>query len=304
MSAFTGFDLAGVSSMDRRKFLHWAGILATSMAPSVGKANSTVPVMFDWAMAPPLDGRESFVNWMQKNRGEDPGFLGQRWDRYLQLIAHHDVWDDRNKRAYLLTPREEFVTARNLSRAYEWHYLDIGYGVTITGPHTVARMTNSIEVHQGDKVLEIGTGSGYQSAYLSHLTDKIWTIEIIKPLAQRTRGIYDGLISRGYREFAAITTRNADGYYGWEENAPFDKIIVTCGIDHIPPPLLKQLKPGGMMVIPVGPPGAQHVLKVVKQQEPDGSFHVARSDIYGGGIINFVPFTKLEGETINGTHSN
>ncbi|WP_431310721.1 protein-L-isoaspartate O-methyltransferase family protein, partial [Labrys miyagiensis] len=98
--------------------------------------------------------------------------------------------------------------------------------------------------------------------------------------------------------------RNADGYYGWEENAPFDKIIVTCGIDHIPPPLLKQLKPGGMMVIPIGPPGAQHVLKVVKQQEADGSFHVARSDIYGGGIINFVPFTKLEGETIKGTHSN
>ena len=121
-------------------------------------------------------------------------------------------------------------------------------------------------MHRGDKVLEIGTGSGYQSAYLSNLTDKVFSIEIIKPLAARTRALYDRLIGEGYSEYKAITTRNADGYYGWKEEAPFDKIIVTCGIDHIPPPLLQQLKPGGVMVIPVGPPGAQHVLKVVKQQ--------------------------------------
>ena len=108
-------------------------------------------------------------------------------------------------------------------------------------------------------MLEIGTGSGYQSAYLSHLTDKVFTIEIIKPLAERTRAIYDDLIKDGYTEFKAITSKDADGYYGWEENAPFDKIIVTCGIDHVPPPLLQQLKEGGTMVIPVGPPGAQRV---------------------------------------------
>jgi protein-L-isoaspartate(D-aspartate) O-methyltransferase len=86
------------------------------------------------------------------------------------------------------------------------------------------------------------------------------------------------------------------------EEAPFDKIIVTCGIDHIPPPLLQQLKPGGLMVIPIGPPGAQHVLKVVKTQGSDGTMTVARSDIYGGAIINFVPFTKLDGDQIKGTH--
>jgi protein-L-isoaspartate(D-aspartate) O-methyltransferase len=240
---------------------------------------------------------------MTRNRGEDPTFLGQRWDRFKQLLASRDIWDKRDVRAYLLTPREEFVTKQNLGRAYEWHYLNIGYGVTITGPHTVARMTNSMDVKFGDKVLEIGTGSGYQSAYLSNLTDKVWSIEIIKPLAERTRRIYDTLIERGYSEYKAITTKNADGYYGWEQEGPFDRIIVTCAIDHIPPPLLQQLKPNGIMVIPVGPPGVQHVLKVAKQQATDGAINIARSDIYQGGRVSFVPFTKLDGDLIKGVHS-
>ena len=163
-------------------------------------------------------------------------------------------------------------------------------------------MTSAIAVQFGEKVLEIGTGSGYQSAYLANLTDKVWSIEIIKPLFERTRKVYDGLIARGYSEYQAITTKHADGYYGWEEMAPFDKIIVTCGIDHIPPPLLQQLKPDGRMVIPIGPPGAQHVVKVSKQRGFDGSLTVARSDIYRGSVVPFVPFTKLEGDAIKGTH--
>jgi protein-L-isoaspartate(D-aspartate) O-methyltransferase len=220
------------------------------------------------------------------------------------LIANKDLWDDRVKRAFLMVPREEFVRKPNLARAYDNAFLDIGYGVTISGPHLVSRMTSSIDVQKGEKVLEIGTGSGYQSAYLSNLTDQVFSIEIIPQLAQRTRGVYDDLIARGYSEYKAITTKNADGYYGWEENAPFDKIIVTCGIDHIPPPLLQQLKPGGIMVIPVGPPGAQHVLKVHKTQADDGTVTVARSDIYNGKIVAFVPFTKLEGDVIKGTHNS
>ena len=184
------------------------------------------------------------------------------------MVRNEDLVNDRNKRAFLLTPREKFVLQQNLARAYDHAFLDIGYGVTISGPHIVGRMTSNIDPKQGEKVLEIGTGSGYQSAYLSHLTDKVHTIEIIKPLAERTRGIYDQLIKDGYTEFEAINSKTADGYYGWEEAAPFDKIIVTCGIDHVPPPLLQQLKPGGIMVIPVGPPGAQRVLKVVKTQQP------------------------------------
>src|SRR5712692_3872505 len=144
--------------------------------------------------------------------------------------------------------------------------------------------------------------AGNQSAYLSMLTDKVWTIEIIKPLAERTRGTYDDLVGRGYTEFKSIKTKNADGYYGWEDAAPFDKIIVTCGIDHIPPPLLSQLRPNGIMVIPVGPPGQHVILKVVKQQHPDGSIRVARSNVYNK-IVPFVAFTKLDGDAVKGTHS-
>ena len=132
---------------------------------------------------------------------------------------------------------------------------------------------------------------------------RFFTIEIIKPLAERTRGFYDALIGKGYAEFKSITSQNNDGYYGWKDAGPFDKIIVTCGIDHIPPDLLQQLQPNGIMVIPVGPPGAQHVLKVVKTQLADGTFNVQRSDIYNGKIVPFVPFTKLEGDSIVGTHN-
>jgi protein-L-isoaspartate(D-aspartate) O-methyltransferase len=167
----------------------------------------------------------------------------------------------------------------------------------------VGRMTSSIDVKMGEKVLEIGTGSGYQSAYLSNLTDKVWSIEIIKPLAARTRGVYDKLIERGYTEYKAINSKNADGYFGWEEAAPFDKIIVTCGIDHIPPPLLQQLRTGGVMVIPVGPPGAQRILKVVKEAGAGDQVAVKRSDIYNGRPVPFVPFTKLEGDAVKGTHN-
>jgi protein-L-isoaspartate(D-aspartate) O-methyltransferase len=287
--------------VNRREFLARAGLTAAS-GLIAGRSFADVPSPYDWNAAPPTDSRANFIDWMVKNRGEDPRFLGERYDRLQALLAHHDVWEKRNIRAYLMTPREEFVTKANLDRAYQVHYIDIGFGVTITGPHTVARMTNTIDPKRGEKVLEIGTGSGYQSAYLSNLTDKVWSIEIIKPLFERTGKLYDSLIARGYGEYKAITRKNADGYYGWPEVAPFDKIIVTCGIDHVPPPLLQQLKDDGIMVIPVGPPGAQHVLKVTKKAGADGAITVARTDIYGGSIINFVPFTKLVDGVVNGRH--
>jgi protein-L-isoaspartate(D-aspartate) O-methyltransferase len=323
-----------------------AGLVGGALMPRFAFAKVPTPFTFD--MNPPMDNREKFIEWGVAERGEDPKFLGERFDRFGAMVRNEDIWDERHKRAFLLTPREKFVLQQNLGRAYEHAFLDIGFGVTISGPHIVGRMTSTIDPKQGEKVLEIGTGSGYQSAYLSHLTDQVYTIEIIKPLAERTRGIYDSLIADGYVEFKAIQSRNADGYYGWVETpaaaptpaaspaatpaaaasptpaasatpaaasptpaasatpAPimFDKIIVTCGIDHVPPPLLQQLKPNGIMVIPVGPPGAQRVLKVVKNQAADGSITVARSDIYGGRIVPFVPFTKLEGDAIRGTHNN
>ncbi len=289
--------------MHRRAVVSGLASLALTAPLAANVARASVPVLYDWAAIPPMDDKGAFIDWMVKNRGEDAAELGQRYDRFLQLISHHDIWDDKDKRAYLLVPRERFVTAANVASAYEWHYLDIGFGVTITGPHTVARMTNTIDVQRGDRVLEIGTGSGYQSAYLSNLTDQVYSIEIIKPLFERTGQVFAGLIAEGYSEYGAIKRQNADGYYGWEVFAPFDKIIVTCGIDHIPPPLLQQLKPNGLMVIPVGPPGAQHVLKVTKTTDASGAVTVARSDIYNGAIVNFVPFTKLDGDKVVGTHS-
>jgi protein-L-isoaspartate(D-aspartate) O-methyltransferase len=272
--------------MRRRDFL-----LGATAGLAAVPAFADAPKPFRPDLWPPLGERSAFVAWMEANRGEDPIYVGRRFDRYRVLLSFNDLWTPAEKRAFLLTPREEFVLPEDREQAYVGHYLGIGFGVTITPPGTMGRMTSAIAVHPGDKVLEIGTGSGYQSALLSYLTPKLWSIEIIPALATRTRAAYDRLIEKGYGEYAAINTTSGDGYYGWESEAPFDKIIVTCGIDHIPPPLLQQLKPDGIMVIPIGPPGAQHILKVVKKAGPDGAASVARSDLFGGKVIPFVPLT-------------
>ena len=273
--------------MLRREFL--LGAAASVAAALPARAEPSKPFSPD--LWPPIGNRSEFVAWMAANRSEDPVYLGRRYDRYKVLLSFNDLWTQADKRAFLMTPRQEFVLPEDKENAYVGHYLDIGFGVTITPPGTMGRMTSALVIRGGDKVLEIGTGSGYQSALLTYLTPHVHSIEIIPELAARTRGVYDRLIGAGYREYAEIVTRSGDGYYGWEEAAPFDKIIVTCGIDHIPPPLLQQLKPNGIMVIPVGPPGAQHILKVVKKVSADGAPSVARSDIFGGKVIPFVPLS-------------
>jgi len=231
-------------------------------------------------------------------KNEDTKYLRERYSRAVVMMNNKDLVRDREIRAFLLTPRERFCRSWNLSRAYDHAYLDIRYGVTISGPHLVGKMTSALDVQPGDKVLEIGTGSGYHSAMLSYLTDKIYTVEIIDPLEKETDAIYTRLAEAGYLEYANIKRKSDDGYYGWEEFAPFDKIIVTCGIDHIPPPLLKQLKVGGVMVIPVGPPGAQVILKVSKNKDENGNIVVSREDIYHGRKKEaFVPLTSKEGGT-------
>ena len=292
--------------MKRRTFVSGSAALAAAgfAAGFTSTASAASIKPYSWDLNPPTDTRDNFIAW-GKARGEDPAFLGQRWDRFQALLKNKDIWGAATIRAFLLTPREEFAAVNPAihKRAYEHAFLDIGWGVTMSGPHLQARMTNVIDVKRGEKVLEIGTGSGVQSAYIANLTENAYTIEIIKPLADRTRGVYDRLIDKGYTEFKHVKTKAADGYYGWEDAGPFDKIIVTCGIDHVPPPLLQQLKAGGLMVIPVGPPGAQRVLKVAKTQGADGSITTSREDIYGGKIVPFVPFTKLEGDQVVGTHN-
>ncbi len=283
-------------ALSRRTLLASAGAsLAAAAIP--GRASADVPTVYDWNAFPPTDKRQPYVDWMTKVRGENPKYLAQRFDRYVWMRdSGGDMWGARNTRAFLMTPREEFCLPRNLDHVYDIASLDIDYGVSITGPGLVSRMTCSLDVQYGEKVLEIGNGSGYQSAYLSNLTDQLWTIEIIPDLYRRTGGIYRDLINRGYGEYRAINRMQGDGYHGWERFAPFDKIVVTCGIDHIPPPLLQQLKPNGIMVIPVGPPMAQHILKIVKRVDAKGNITVARSDIFGQ-VIPFVPFTNPSGGT-------
>jgi protein-L-isoaspartate(D-aspartate) O-methyltransferase len=142
--------------------------------------------------------------------------------------------------------RHKFVPLSQQSRAYANMPLPIGHGQTISQPYIVALMTDLIRIDPGDKVLEIGTGSGYQAAVLAEMGAEVFTIEIIKPLASQAS---KRLTSLGYD---TVKTRKGDGYYGWQEEAPFDAIVVTAAASHIPPPLIRQLKPGGVMVIPVG----------------------------------------------------
>ena len=142
--------------------------------------------------------------------------------------------------------RHEFVPPENRKRAYKNRPLPIGHGQTISQPYMVAIMTDLLDLDPGDKVLEVGTGSGYQAAILAELVDRVYSIEIVAPLGK------DAAKRLKRLNYDNVDVRIGDGYYGWREQAPFDAIIVTAAGSHIPPPLIKQLKPGGRMVVPVG----------------------------------------------------
>lgn len=161
-------------------------------------------------------------------------------------------------------PRHLFVPASAARYAYQDGPLPIGYGQTISQPYIVALMTQALELKSGMKVLEIGTGSGYQAAVLEAITPQVFTIEIIKGLYESAR---DRLKNLGYDK---VRVRLGDGYYGWPEAAPFDRIIVTCAALHIPPPLFEQLSPGGKMVIPVGGNFETQRLLLVNKDESGG----------------------------------
>ncbi len=167
------------------------------------------------------------------------------------------VRDTRVLDAMRRTPRHLFVPAAQAPFAYEDRPLPIGHGQTISQPYMVAIMTELLETKKEHRVLEIGTGSGYQAAVLSPLVAEVFTIEIVEPLGREAR---DRLKNLGYKN---IDVRIGDGYLGWPEKAPFDRIIVTAGADHIPMPLVEQLAPGGRMVIPVGPHWQTQILKLI-----------------------------------------
>ena len=161
-------------------------------------------------------------------------------------LAARDITDGGTLRAMSAVPRHLFVPQQYRDVAYADHPLPIGYGQTISQPYIVALMTQYLDVESGEKILEVGTGSGYQAAVLAELTDRVYSIEIVEELATLARALLERL---GY---TAVRIKHGDGYRGWKEFAPFDKIIVTAAADHIPGPLIDQLKEGGRLIMPVG----------------------------------------------------
>lgn len=163
-----------------------------------------------------------------------------------EQIADRGVRDEKVLAAMRKVPRHLFVPESYVDAAYDDGPMPIGYGQTISQPYIVALMTELADVSKGAKVLEVGTGSGYQAAVLAEIVDNVYTIEIIKELGKSAQERLKGL---GY---ANVEVKIGDGYYGWQEHAPFDAVIVTAAAEHVPPPLIKQLKDGGKMVIPIG----------------------------------------------------
>jgi protein-L-isoaspartate(D-aspartate) O-methyltransferase len=187
--------------------------------------------------------------------------------------------DPRVLNAMGRVPREEFVPPKQSGSAYQSRPLAIGYGQTISQPFIVALMTELLKLKPTDKVLEVGTGSGYQAAVLSLLAREVYTIEIIPELGTAAAAT---LARLGY---ANIKTRIGDGYQGWPEYAPFDAIIVTAAPDHVPSPLVEQLKPRGRMVIPVGGGREQDLMLITKN--PDGTTTTTNTV-----PVTFVPLVK------------
>ena len=188
-------------------------------------------------------------------------------------------FNERVMQAMASVPRHEFVPQGLRTKAYENRPLPIGYGQTISQPYIVALMTDLLQPQPGQRVLEIGTGSGYQAAVLSPLVAQVYSIEIIEELGTSSAQLLSRL---GYDN---INTRIIDGYNGWPQQSPFDSIIVTAAISHIPPPLVQQLKKGGRMVIPVGTRFQTQYLTLV---EKDSQGSITTRQVLP---VSFVPFT-------------
>jgi protein-L-isoaspartate(D-aspartate) O-methyltransferase len=204
------------------------------------------------------------IEWTQRDVAHETG--SQTLDRKVLAVMGE-------------VPRHLFVPRGQQDAAYENRPLPIGYGQTISQPYIVALMTDLLRVKPGDRVFELGTGSGYQAAILAKLAKEVYTVEIVTPLGKQAA---DRLALLG---FANVQVKVADGYYGWPEHAPFDGIMVTAAASHVPPPLVRQLRPGGRMVIPVGTSFlTQHLLLIEKAK--DGTL-VTRQVL----PVAFVPLT-------------
>lgn len=206
-------------------------------------------------------------------------YQSTREDMVRTQIEERGIKDRATLQAMRAVPRHLFVPPHLAGSAYEDRPLPIGYGQTISQPYIVAYMTELIRPQAGHKVLEIGAGSGYQAAVLAEIVKQVYTIEIVPELGHAAR---KRLKQQGYRN---VEVRVADGYDGWPEQAPFDAIVVTAAADYIPPPLIRQLKDGGRMVIPVGSPFLVQTLMLVEKDK--GS--VKTTSLLP---VRFVPFTR------------
>lgn len=291
--------------------------------PPVDLAPEVVP--------PPMDDRGPFVADAVGRFGDDEVFAGARWDAARRLMLDGDICGSlvpgecpgepscfsgdidrsaaecRSLVAWLLTPREAFLPPGDVHLAYAPHAFPIGHGQTISAPYMVARMTAALNPGSGVSVLEVGTGSGYQAAMLAALSGRVFTIETVGPLASLAGDKLERLsIRRPWLE--TVRRRTGNGYEGWDEGAPFGRIIVTCAIDHVPPALMEQCAPGGMIILPLGEPRVQQLLAFRRRttgesgpagrawaevdipDAPAGSTWDVR-DVYGDGTrVVFVPF--------------
>ena len=223
----------------------------------------------------PLTGTLTRDVWAGDNRAEE------REAMVMEQIVARGVKDPTTLAAMRKVPRHKFVPLVQTSFAYNDRPLPIGHGQTISQPFIVAYMTEIIQPGPGKKILEIGTGSGYQAAILAATGAEVYTIEIIQALANSA---VKRLQELGYGQ---VKAKAADGYYGWAEQAPFDAIIVTAATEFIPPPLIKQLKDAGLMIVPVGSPFfVQTLMLVQKRGETTTSTNLMP--------VRFVPFRRAE----------
>lgn len=213
---------------------------------------------------------------------EEPAFEAARARMVRDQLVSRGIRDARVLAALGKVPRQEFVPAPLRAEAYEDGPLPIGHGQTISQPYVVAFMTEALVLRPRDRVLEIGTGSGYQAAVLAWLVAEVFSVELLEPLARRAEATLQRL---GY---ANVKVRAGDGYLGWPEAAPFDAIIVTCAPDQVPEALVEQLKVGGRMIVPVGSQGAAQELVLLRKQP-------GRLERQAVLPVRFVPMVKRGG---------
>jgi protein-L-isoaspartate(D-aspartate) O-methyltransferase len=226
------------------------------------------------------DGEQESQESVEPAISEGDRFEKARREMVLSQIASRGIKDERVLEVMARVPRHLFIPEGMRYQAYLDHPVRIGEGQTISQPYIVALMTSSLSLTGNEKVLEIGTGSGYQAAILGELVREIYTIEIKEPLYKRST---QTLLTLGYSN---VYTRFGDGYFGWEEHAPFDCIMITAAVNHVPPPLLDQLAEGGRMILPLGDPFSYQQLVMIKKL----------SDGYQVEQITGVLFVPMTGE--------